>query len=186
MHDPLWMKVFLGMHISAGFTSFILAPVAMLTAKGGAAHRLWGKVYFWAMAVVAATALPMALYRPVLFLALVAVFSFYASFAAYRVLYLKDLPQGGKAKLLDWSVGGLTMVASAALVVFGVFRPALLQNVGLISVAGMRVAIVPAVFGLIGFRLAWVTLSQFVNRPREKMFWWYGHLQGMIGSYIAA
>jgi uncharacterized membrane protein len=78
--DPLWMKVFLGVHITAGASSFLLAPVALATAKGGKQHKRWGMVYLWSMGVVAATALPMALYRPVLFLALVAVFSFYLAF----------------------------------------------------------------------------------------------------------
>lgn len=89
--DPLWMKVFLGVHVTAGFSSFLLAPVALATAKGGKQHRRWGMVYLWSMGVVAATALPMALYRPVLFLALVAVFSFYLAFAGYRVTRLKEL-----------------------------------------------------------------------------------------------
>src|SRR5882724_6030705 len=88
--DPMWMRVFLGVHITAGFSSFLLAPVALATAKGGKQHKRWGMVYVWSMGVVAATALPMALYRPVLFLALVAVFSFYACFSAWRVLALKD------------------------------------------------------------------------------------------------
>src|ERR1700712_1212014 len=105
-HDPLWMKTFLGVHIAAGATSFLLAPVALATAKGGKAHRRWGMVYLWAMGLVAATALPMALYRPVLFLALVAVFSFYAAFSGYRVTKLKDLPRGGSAGAIDWVAGG--------------------------------------------------------------------------------
>ena len=88
--DPLWMKVFLGVHIAAGASSFLLAPVALATAKGGKQHKRWGMVYLWSMGVVAATALPMALYRPVLFLALVAVFSFYLAFSGFRVLRLKD------------------------------------------------------------------------------------------------
>ena len=75
--DPIWMRSLLAVHITAGFTSFLLAPVALATAKGGKAHKRWGMVYLWAMGFVAATALPMALYRPVLFLALVAIFSFY-------------------------------------------------------------------------------------------------------------
>ena len=70
------MRAFLWIHIAAGATSFLLAPVALATAKGGKTHKRWGMVYLWAMGTVAATALPMALYRPVLFLALVAVFSF--------------------------------------------------------------------------------------------------------------
>ena len=100
--DPLWMKVFLGIHVTAGISSFLLAPVALATAKGGKQHKRWGMVYLWSMGVVAATALPMALYRPVLFLALVAVFSFYLAFSAFRVLRLKDLARGGSATPIDW------------------------------------------------------------------------------------
>ena len=93
--DPLWMKVFLGVHITAGASSFLLAPVALATAKGGKQHKRWGMVYLWSMGVVASTALPMALYRPVLFLALVAVFSFYLAFAGFRVTRLKELASLG-------------------------------------------------------------------------------------------
>src|SRR5216683_1242764 len=85
-------------------------PYWLMTLKGGKVHRRWGKVYLWAMGVVAATALPMAIYRPVLFLALVAVFSFYACFSAWRVLALKDLPKGGHATPIDWAAGVITFV----------------------------------------------------------------------------
>jgi CHASE2 domain-containing sensor protein len=27
---------------------------------------------------------------------------------------------------------------------------------------------------------------RFAHPPKEKMFWWYEHLQGMMASYIAA
>src|ERR1700759_1353715 len=128
-HDwPLWMKAFLVVHIAAGFGSFVLAPVALATAKGGKQHKRWGMVYLWCMGVVAATALPMALYRPVLFLALVAVFSFYLSFSAYRILRLKDLYSGGSAKSVDWIAAGITFVASAALALLGALRPAAVQG----------------------------------------------------------
>ena len=96
--DPVWMKGLLVVHIACGFGSFLLAPVALATAKGGKQHKRWGMVYLWAMGGVAATALPMALYRPVLFLAMVAVFSFYAAFSGYRVLKLKDLPRGREVR----------------------------------------------------------------------------------------
>ncbi len=72
-HDPLWMRALLATHIAAGFGSFLLAPVALVTAKGGKQHKRWGMVYLWSMGIVAATALPMSLYRPVRFLALLAV-----------------------------------------------------------------------------------------------------------------
>ncbi|MGB0125723.1 MAG: hypothetical protein WA419_12445 [Silvibacterium sp.] len=72
MHHPWWMHALLALHITAGGGAFVLAPLALVTAKGGRAHRLWGRIYFWCMTVVAFTALVMAVYRPVLFLALVA------------------------------------------------------------------------------------------------------------------
>src|SRR6202789_1093318 len=87
--DPVWMKALLVVHIGCGFGSFLLAPVALATAKGGKQHMRWGMVYLWCMGLVAATALPMALFRPVLFLALVAILSFYLAFTGYRVLTLR-------------------------------------------------------------------------------------------------
>jgi hypothetical protein len=46
---------------------------------------------------------------------------------------------------------------------------------------------IPAiVFGLVGMRISGKSMWGFTHPPTEKMFWWYAHLQGMIGSYIAA
>jgi uncharacterized membrane protein len=176
MQDPMWFKMFLGVHIAAGAGSFLLAPVALVTAKGGKQHRRWGMVYLWSMGTVAATALPMALFRPVLFLAQVAVFSFYLAFSGYRVLRLKELARGGSAGPIDWIAGVVTLLSSAWLAWLGAFRPASIQVIGIVGVA----------FGLIGMRAAAVQLWMFVRKPKEKMFWWYSHIQGFMGSYIAA
>jgi hypothetical protein len=174
--DPLWMRVFLGVHITAGASSFLLAPVALATAKGGKQHKRWGMVYLWSMGVVAATALPMALYRPVLFLALVAVFSFYLAFAGFRVTRLKELARGGSAAPVDWIAAVICFIASACLAGFGAFRPAWVQGMGIVSI----------VFGFIGMRASAAEMWKFVRKPTEKMFWWYTHLGNFIGSYIAA
>lgn len=177
MHDPLWMRAFLAVHIAAGGGAFVLAPLALLTAKGGKAHRRWGTVYFWSMAVVAATAFVMAAYRPVLFLALVAIFSFYNAFVAYRVLGQKAAVTGAKVvHPLDWIGALFCFVSCAALVLLGAFRPHLVNNLGIPAI----------IFGLIGMRISGRAMWGFTHPPTEKMFWWYAHLQGMIGSYIAA
>jgi uncharacterized membrane protein len=174
--DPIWMKGLLTIHIAAGSSAFLLAPIALVTAKGGKQHKRWGIVYLWAMGVVAATALPMALYRPVLFLALVAIFSFYLAFSGYRVLKLKDLPRGGHAKPVDWIAGILCFAACAALVVLAIVRPAIVQHMSYVAVA----------FGVVGLRASGMQMVSFIHKPTEKMFWWYRHFQGFIGSYIAA
>jgi uncharacterized membrane protein len=176
--DPVWMRALLAVHVVCGFGAFLLAPVALVTAKGGKAHKRWGMVYLWCMGGLAATALPMAVFRPVLFLALVAVFSFYAAFAGYRVLRLKDLPRGGKARAIDWIAAGVTVVDGLALAWLGAFHPEAIQMRGF--------GVVGVVFGLIALRLAYAQMKTFVAPPKEKMFWWYEHLGNFIGSYIAA
>ena len=176
MQDPVWIKSLLGVHIAAGSTAFVMAPLALIAAKGGKAHRRWGKIYFWSMTVVAATALVLSLYRPVLFLALVAVFSFYAAFSAYRILFHKNLPPGQKVTWPDWSAAIFTFATSLSLALLGVFKPMLVQNLRIPAI----------VFGLIGMRLAGKSIWRFLHPPKEKMFWWYEHLGNMLASYIAA
>jgi uncharacterized membrane protein len=176
MHDPVWIKSLLGVHIAAGSTAFLMAPLALASAKGGKAHRRWGKIYFWAMAVVGSTALVLAVYRPILFLALVAVFSFYAAFSAYRVLFHKNLPKGQRVTWPDWAAAIITFASSFALAVVGVAKPVLVQNLTIPSL----------LFGFIGMWLAAKSIWQFLHPPKEKMFWWYDHLGNMLASYIAA
>jgi len=176
MHDPDWIRALLGVHIAAGFTAFVMAPLALATAKGGKAHRRWGKIYFWSMAVVGTTALVLALYRPILFLALVAIFSFYAAFAGYRVLFHKNLFAGGKVSWPDWAAAILTFACSLALALLGARRPAMVRHLG-----------IPAMlFGCLGMWIAAKSMRQFLHPPQEKMFWWYDHLGSMMVSYIAA
>lgn len=177
MRGPWWMHLLLDLHIVFGFGAFVLAPLALVTAKGGKAHRRWGAIYFWCMAGVASTALIMAIWLPILFLALIAIFSFYTAFGAYRVLEQKAAWKGQSAVgALDWGAVILCFGACAALVLFGIFHPELVQNLRIPSV----------VFGAVGIRISSAHIWRFTHPPTEKMFWWYAHLQGMIASYIAA
>src|SRR5271163_901465 len=164
--DPIWMKALLTVHIAAGSSSFLLAPVALATAKGGKQHKRWGMVYLWSMGIVAATAIPMSFFFPVRFLALVAVFSFYFAFSGYRVLCLKELARGGTAEPSDWIAVIITFSTSALLAWMSWFRPASIEVIPLVGVA----------FGFIGMRGAGTQLLSFVRKPKDKMFWWYTHL----------
>src|ERR1700735_1184332 len=111
---PVYLRAVLALHIAMGAVAFVCAPVALATVKGGRMHRRWGKIYFWAMAGVAGTAVFLSIMLPILFLVLVAVFIFYAAFSGYRILYLKALTRGGKPHFVDWLAAGLTFVSSGA------------------------------------------------------------------------
>jgi len=145
----------------------------MLTVKGGRAHRLWGQIYFWAMAVVAVTAVALALWRPQIFLALLAVFSFYMAFSGYRAVSRKRPGQGAGA--LDWTAALVTIAVSAALIVLGLVRP---------GPSWERLGIVPVVFGALGTTLAGLDIVKLVRPPADRRAWWFGHMAGMLGSYI--
>jgi uncharacterized membrane protein len=187
MH-PNWatyLRVLLALHVLCGAVAFVCAPVALSTAKGGKTHRRWGKIYFWAMAGVAVTALILSLALPIFFLAMVAVFSFYSAFAGYRILSLKDMYTGARPKLVDWLAAVVTILSSFLLFLMGFLKPELMR-VGVIQVAGHKVSIVSVVFGIIGMSMGKASIAGFLKRPTEKMFWWFAHMEGMIGSYIAA
>jgi uncharacterized membrane protein len=174
---PVVIQAIRWTHILAGFTAFFIAPIPMLTAKGSTIHRRWGKVYFWAMAVVAATAIVLALWLPILFLAFIAVFSFYFAFRGYRVLSRKRPQQGQGPRSIDWAAAVLALLGSVALIALGIARP---------SRVWVQLSVVAMVFGVIGVTFATGDIWGFIYPPTDKNFWWYAHLGGMIGSYIAA
>jgi len=165
-------RIVLTFHIFCGGVALFVAPGAMLTRKGGLWHRRWGKIYFWAMALVALTALVLSFLRPGLFLALVAVFSFYLAFTGYRVLYRKNPRQ--RAGLLDWGGTVLMLLGGAALVGYGLY---LLRTSGFGMVA--------VVFGGIGLVLASLDVRAFLRPPADKRAWWFTHMTRMLAAYIA-
>jgi hypothetical protein len=167
-----WFPYVRILHIVCGMIALFVAPAAMLTVKGGRAHRRWGKTYFWMMAVVATTAMVMALYRPIIFLALVAIFSFYFAFRGYRSVLRKN--QG--AEVMDWVAALIALAGSLGLVALGI-RP----------LAGefLPAPVVSITFGLLGMGISGIDIWRFVRPASDRKAWWYSHMGGMLGSYIA-
>lgn len=163
-------------HIAAGSIALLAAPGAMLTVKGGLWHRRWGHVYVWAMGVVAVTALALAAIRPNLFLALLAVFSFYLAFIGQRSIARRRLPPGRRATALDW--GGAAVAGTGAL---GLLLYALLLR------GGGRSGLWPVafIFGLLGLLLAGRELQSFWRPAADPRAWRYRHMGNMLGAYIA-
>jgi hypothetical protein len=174
---PAYFKLLLILHIVSGSAAFITAPIALITAKGGPAHRKAGIFYFWSMALVALTAFVMAVLRPIPFLALVAIFSFYAAFSGYRVLRRKRPLAGQGPRALDWTAALLTFLSSAGLFVVGTFF-----RFGSLGKLGWTAGL----FGIIGMAISGSDIAKFLRPPMDKNWWWYSHMVNMIGSYIAA
>jgi uncharacterized membrane protein len=164
-------------HIIAGFIALFVAPVAMITPKGRKLHRVSGKAYFWAMTAVTLTAVIISAYRPIPFLLMVAVFSYYSVATGYRWLYLKKLHRGQEPALLDWLIPGVAMAFSLGLIGYGVLL--LVEN------PGNAFAYVSVALGSVGTLGSGNHMRKLVKPPDQKNAWFFEHMGGMLGGYIA-
>ena len=178
MLDEILIPWSLRIHAMAGVIALGVAPLAMLVRKGGDWHRRWGKAYFHSMIVVCATAIFLAIARPKNFwLALVAVFSFHLVASGYRSLYLKKLHQGLKPAAIDLWLHGVAGAINGGLLIWGISH----------MLMGQRdtKAILFSIFGLIGTAMVFLNVQRFYKRKHDKREWFFGHLSGMLGGYIA-
>lgn len=166
--------VVLRLHIAAGAVALLAGLAALAATKGGRRHRLAGRGYVAAMALVVLTV-------PVLFafersfvrgfLVLVAVFSGYLVFSGYRTM--TGRPVGG-ATTVDWLGATLVVVACLALGGWGVT----------LLVAGSGMGVVLGVFGGIGLLLGVADVRAFrAGDPRDGPV--VDHLTRMVGGYVA-
>ncbi|SHI29559.1 hypothetical protein SAMN02745146_0410 [Hymenobacter daecheongensis DSM 21074] len=162
------------LHITAGFIGFFVAPAALYVRKGGAAHRLWGRIFFWSMLVAGTTAIVSAAYNGLTFLLLTGIFSLYLAWFGYRSLYHKKLARGeARPALADWLGVGLGTLVFAGTIVYGLLH--LRQNP------------VPVVFGGIGLMTTLRQIRGFLRTgPWPAGQWLLNHISGFVGSYIAA
>lgn len=161
----------LGIHILNGTVALLIAPLAMVTVKGGRWHRRWGKIYFWAMAVVALTAAVMCWLKSGLFLFFIAIFSFYLAFTGYRVLGRKK-PES-KPQLLDYGAPIAMVIAGIGLIILGAFEKN--ESVGWVRI----------IFGGISLFLGSMDIFRFFKPPQHRQAWLFDHMTRFLAAYIA-
>ena len=162
-------QVLLFLHVLAGSIALLAALFAVSLRKGAPKHNLAGRIYFWSMMTVAATALPVSVLRPNLMLFFVALFSSYMAYAGWRfgrrARYIMNRPP-----YVEWAMllVGIAMISSGALQVFTS------TPMGWVLVA----------FGAIGLQFAiqdirgWGKTEDFGTRISN-------HLSHMLGGTIA-
>jgi len=170
------LRAVLWIHIAGGTSALITGLGAMLTKKGSALHRKFGKAYFWSMTAVFAGALILAIGHNKVFLLMVAFFSYFMTVRGYRMLYRKKLGLGEKAMFTDWAVTVIPGIFMAGLIGWGLYQVIIGENMGIVGM----------VFGVFGTAFVIQDIKSFLKPPVEKMHWWYGHIAGMGGSYISA
>ena len=101
------MQILLTIHILAGTIALLCAALAVTSEKGKKLHVLSGRTYFWGMATIFLTAIPMSIITSNIFLFLIAIFSFYLAFAGMRFARNRK----GIVTTLDWTAVGLMILS---------------------------------------------------------------------------
>lgn len=159
-------------HILSGTIALVIAPLAMMTVKGGLWHRRWGKIYFWAKASVALTATVMCFIRSGLFLFLIAIFSFYLALTGY--IALRGKMPGHRAGWLDWCATIAMLAAGTALVASGALETSPDNK------RWLRI-----IFGGIGLMLGVMDIKRFLKPSPNKRAWLFEHMTRFLAAYLA-
>jgi uncharacterized membrane protein len=158
-------------HIAAGVLSFVVAPVALATAKGGPAHRRWGAVYVAGMTFATLSATVLAATTDNTFFTFVGLFSFYLGFSGYRAVGKR-----ARVRWFDWAVAAVIGAAMLGMLAYGGTRVA----------SGALFYLPLVVFGAVGAFVVGRDLSHLARPPADRNAWLYGHMIGMVSSATAA
>lgn len=159
-----FIKSVLILHIVAGSLALICGSLSMIARKGKSVHKKSGIIFFYAMMVVATSAIFLSIVKSSSFLLFVGIFVFYQTYSGLRAIRNKTM----RHNFLDAVVILAALINGIAMVVSG--------------------KIVLMVFGGITFILMLTELKVFIanrkNQELPKLTWLTKHIGMMVGSYI--
>ena len=165
------VKIIITIHILAGTIALLCAALAVSSKKGKRLHVLSGRAYFWSMATIFLTAIPMSIISSNIFLFLIAIFAFYLAFAGMRFARNRK----GIATTLDWIAVSLVI----------------LSGLGMLILAAIFFSnddsqyIVLLVFGFLAITLGYADFKSYKNNTATGKERISRHLSNMMGGTIA-
>ena len=165
------MEYLLPIHILAGTIALLAAAFAICSEKGKKIHITAGRTYFWGMAGIFLTALPMSIITSNVFLFLIAFFSFYLAFAGRRFAQNRK----GIASIVDWIAVGLMIAAGLGMWVLAVFY----------SIENNSQYITLTVFGFLAIALGYTDYKTYKRQEATGKKRIARHLSNMMGGTIA-
>ena len=165
------MQILLPIHILAGTIALLCAALAVSSEKGKRLHVLSGRTYFWSMATIFLTAIPMSIISNNIFLFLIAIFSFYLAFAGMRFARNRK----GVATTLDWT--------AVCLMIFSGIGLWILAAIYFLNTNTQYIVLL--VFGFLAIALGYADFKSHKNKSaigKERIS---RHLTNMMGGTIA-
>jgi hypothetical protein len=161
----LFLKITLMAHIICGFTALAMGIFALAARKGQKLHRAAGKVFFYSLLGVSATAITIASIKSNDFLFMIGIFAFFQNYSGYRSIKNKTL----KPNIADWLVLLIAAINSVYML--------------------CSLKLVLMVFGGISASLVISDARLFVSitrgRAAGKKQWLLRHIGMMTGAFIA-
>jgi len=165
------MEYLLPIHILAGTIALLAAAFAICSEKGKKIHITAGRTYYWGMAGIFLTALPMSIISSNIFLFLIAFFSFYLAFAGRRFAQNRK----GIASTVDWIAVGFMITAGLGMWVLAVFY----------SIENNSQYITLSVFGFITIALGYTDFKTYKQQEATGKKRIARHLTNMLAGTIA-
>ncbi len=164
-------QALLAFHIVCGIAALAAAALAIAAEKGRVWHINAGKTYFWSMAGVFITAIPLAVLANSLFLFLIALLAFYLAFSGRRFAQNRS----GAAQTVDWAAVSLILAAGSGMWLLGIQY----------FMAGDSQYIVLAVFGFIALAIGYTDFANFRSGSVKGKKRIARHLSNMLAGTIA-
>ena len=165
------MQILLTIHILAGTIALLCAALAVSSEKGKRLHMLSGRIYFWGMASIFLTAIPMSIISSNIFLFLIAIFSFYLAFAGMRFARNRK----GVATILDW--------IAICLMIFSGIGMWILATIYFLNSNTQYIVLL--VFGFLSITLGYADFRSYKNNSATGKERISRHLTNMMGGTIA-
>jgi uncharacterized membrane protein len=165
------IQILLPIHILAGIIALSCAVISVSSVKGKKIHILSGRTYFWCMATIFLTAIPMSIISSNIFLFLIAIFSFYLAFAGMRFARNRK----GVATILDWT--------AVCLMIFSGIGMWILAAIYFLNTNTQYIVLL--VFGFLAIALGYADFRSYKNNSATGKERISRHLTNMMGGTIA-
>lgn len=158
------LQIILIIHVVCGNVSLLAGTVILFGRKGSPFHRKLGRVFYFGVTGISATAFFLSVYKDIPFLFYIAVFVLYQNYCGYKAIRNKNLTYDLKDVFMSLTgiVNGFMMVKTLNIVLM--------------------------IFGVLSIYLVYtdarVYHAIFRKRPLQKLNWLRRHIGFMLGAYI--
>jgi uncharacterized membrane protein len=168
-------KLLLIIHIAFGSIGLLTGLFNIIQKKGDKSHKIFGSVFYFSMLLAGFSSLMLSCLHPNYFLFMVGFFTLYMVGSGKRYIKHKQVEKRQIEKI-DWVISIIMLLAGLLFVGLGILSILKSNLFGLVFVT----------FGSLGLLFVWQDFLNFTNKTSIKNYWLIGHLQRMVGAFIAS